>query len=41
MAYEDALVIDHIKNTHATEVLSEREKHLIGLARKVEGKVRK
>ena len=32
MAYDDTLVVDHIKQTHATELLSEREKHLIGLA---------
>ena len=32
MAYEDTLIADHIKKTHDTELLSEREKHLIGLA---------
>ena len=32
MAYSDTLVVDHIKQTHRTELLSEREKHLIGLA---------
>jgi len=32
MAYDDTLIVDHIKQTHATESLSEREKHLIGLA---------
>ena len=32
MAYDDALIVDHIKQTHSTELLSEREKHLIGLA---------
>ena len=32
MAYDDTLVLDHIKKTHATELLSEREKHLVGLA---------
>lgn len=32
MAYDDTLVVDHIKATHATVLLSEREKHLIGLA---------
>jgi len=26
------LVVDHIKQAHRTELLSEREKHLIGLA---------
>jgi alkylhydroperoxidase/carboxymuconolactone decarboxylase family protein YurZ len=32
MAYDDKLIVDHIKQTHSTELLSEREKHLIGLA---------
>lgn len=32
MAYDDSLIVDHIKQTHATELLSEREKHLVGLA---------
>lgn len=32
MAYDDALIVDHIKKTHSTELLSEREKHLVGLA---------
>ena len=32
MAYDDTLVVDHIKKTHDTELLSEREKHLVGLA---------
>ena len=32
MPYEDTLIVDHIKQTHNTELLSEREKHLIGLA---------
>tara|TARA_B100001094_G_scaffold289009_1_gene305615 strand:- start:329 stop:640 length:312 start_codon:yes stop_codon:yes gene_type:complete len=32
MAYDDTLIVDHIKHTHNTELLSEREKHLIGLA---------
>ena len=32
MAYEDTLIVDHIRKTHATELLSEREKHLVGLA---------
>ena len=32
MAYDDRLIVDHIKQTHATELLSEREKHLVGLA---------
>ena len=32
MAYDDKLIVEHIKQTHATELLSEREKHLVGLA---------
>ena len=32
MAYDNKLIVDHIKQTHSTELLSEREKHLIGLA---------
>ena len=32
MTYNDTLIVDHIKQTHNTEQLSEREKHLIGLA---------
>ena len=32
MAFDDTLVVDHIKQTHSTELLSDREKHLIGLA---------
>jgi len=32
MAYDDSLIVDHIKQTHSTDLLSEREKHLIGLA---------
>jgi AhpD family alkylhydroperoxidase len=32
MPYDDTLIVDHIKQTHSTELLSEREKHLIGLA---------
>lgn len=32
MAYDDTLIVDHIKQTHGTESLSERDKHLIGLA---------
>jgi len=32
MAYDDTLIVDYIKQTHATELLSEREKHLVGLA---------
>ena len=32
MGFDDTLIVDHIKQTHATELLSEREKHLVGLA---------
>ena len=32
MAYDDALIVDHLKKTHDTDLLSEREKHLVGLA---------
>ena len=32
MAFDDTLIVGHIKQTHSTELLSEREKHLIGLA---------
>ncbi len=32
MAYDDTLIVEHIKQTHNTELLSEREKHLVGLA---------
>jgi AhpD family alkylhydroperoxidase len=32
MAFDDTLIVDHIKSTHETELLSEREKHFIGLA---------
>ena len=32
MAFDDTLIVDHIKQTHDTDLLSEREKHLIGLA---------
>ena len=32
MAFDDTLIVDHIQQTHSTELLSEREKHLIGLA---------
>ena len=32
MAYDDTLIVDHLKKTHDTDLLSEREKHLIGLA---------
>jgi AhpD family alkylhydroperoxidase len=32
MAYDDALILDHLQKTHNTNLLSEREKHLVGLA---------
>lgn len=32
MPYDDILIVDHIKQTHSTDLLSDREKHLIGLA---------
>ena len=32
MAFDDTLIVDHIKQTHNTDLLSEREKHLVGLA---------
>ena len=32
MAFDDTLIVDHIKQTHDTGLLSEREKHLVGLA---------
>ena len=32
MPYNDSLIVDHIKQTHSTDLLSEREKHIIGLA---------
>ncbi len=31
MAYDDKLVVDHLKETHDTNLLSEREKHLVGM----------
>lgn len=32
MAYDDSLIVEHLKDTHNTDLLSDREKHLIGLA---------
>jgi AhpD family alkylhydroperoxidase len=32
MAYDGTLVLDHLRVTHATPLLTEREKHLVGLA---------
>lgn len=32
MAYDDTLLVDHVRQTHDTELLTEREKHLVGLA---------
>jgi alkylhydroperoxidase/carboxymuconolactone decarboxylase family protein YurZ len=32
MAYDDTQVVEYLRNTHDTRVLSDREKHLVGLA---------
>jgi AhpD family alkylhydroperoxidase len=32
MGYDGSLVLDYLRRTHDTSLLSEREKHLIGLA---------
>ena len=32
MAYSDSLIVEHIQQTHASDLLTEREKHFIGLA---------
>jgi hypothetical protein len=32
MAYDDTLIVDHLEKTHHTNLLSRREKHLVGLA---------
>lgn len=32
MPYDDALIVAHIRETHNTDLLSDREKHLVGLA---------
>ena len=32
MPYDDTLVVGYLRQTHSTTLLSEREKHLIGLA---------
>lgn len=32
MPYDDTLIVEHIQQTHGTERLTEREKHLVGLA---------
>ena len=32
MAYDDTLIVDHLQKTHESELLSEREKQLVGLA---------
>jgi hypothetical protein len=31
VAYDDTLIVDHLNKTHDTNLLSEREKHLVGL----------
>ena len=32
MAHDDTLIVDHLKTTHDTDLLSEREKHLVELS---------
>jgi alkylhydroperoxidase/carboxymuconolactone decarboxylase family protein YurZ len=32
MAYDDTQVVEYLRETHDTRVLSDREKHLVGLA---------
>ena len=32
MAYDDTVIVDHLTKTHDTALLSQREKHLVGLA---------
>jgi AhpD family alkylhydroperoxidase len=32
MPFNDTLIKDHLEKTHSTELLSEREKHMIGMA---------
>jgi AhpD family alkylhydroperoxidase len=32
MPYDDTLIVEHIKATHDTDLLTDREKHLVGLA---------
>jgi len=32
MAYDDSQVVQYLRKTHETPLLSEREKHLVGLA---------
>jgi len=32
MAFDDTLIVEHLRATHDTELLSDREKHLVGLA---------
>ena len=32
MAYDDTQVVEYLRMTHETRVLSDREKHLVGLA---------
>ena len=32
MAYDDGQVVEYLRKTHETRVLSDREKHLVGLA---------
>jgi len=32
MSYDDSLVVAYLRHTHDTPLLTEREKHLVGLA---------
>ena len=32
MAFDDSPIVEHLRQTHATTLLSDREKHLVGLA---------
>jgi alkylhydroperoxidase/carboxymuconolactone decarboxylase family protein YurZ len=32
MPYNDAMIVDHLRRAHDTSLLTDREKHLVGLA---------
>lgn len=32
MSYDDGLIVEHLQQTHRTELLSDREKHFAGMA---------
>ena len=32
MAFDDTKIVEHLQSTHSTDLLSDREKHFIGLA---------